>query len=250
MRNSPRYAINSVDHALRLALLLRHEGPVRGADAAERLGIARSTAHRLLAMLVHWDFAEQRDDRTYAPGPVWRHGDASGEASVSAARIRAVALPHLRELTRVTGETSNVQILLGTNVRFLVAVESTQVLRVGDREGRLLPAHLASGGKAILAGLPADRRARHLAAGVDVEALARELRAVRRRGFAINDQATERGVTAIGRVVRNPDGAPVAAVSLALPSLRFRRAALPRLTAPLGRAATAIGGSLADAARG
>jgi len=244
MRNPPRYAINSVDHALRLALLLRHEGPVRGADAAERLGIARSTAHRLLAMLVHWDFAEQLDDRTYAAGPVWRHGDAAGESPRSASGIRAAAVPHLRELTRVTDETSNVQVLFGTNVRFLVSVESTQVLRVGDREGRLLPAHLTSGGKAILAGLPADRRPRHLAAGVDVEALARELRAVRRRGFAVNDQATERGVTAIGRVVRDPHGTPVAAVSLALPSVRFRRSALPHLTAPLARAVTAVESSL------
>ena len=52
MKNKPAYAIDSVDHALHLVQLLQHEGPLRVTDAAERLDVSRSTAHRLLAMLV------------------------------------------------------------------------------------------------------------------------------------------------------------------------------------------------------
>ena len=52
MKNRPAYAIASVDAALLLATLLQQEGPMRVTDAAERLGVSASTAHRLLGMLV------------------------------------------------------------------------------------------------------------------------------------------------------------------------------------------------------
>ncbi|MCX4908974.1 helix-turn-helix domain-containing protein [Streptomyces sp. NBC_00878] len=61
---SAPYPITSVDHALHLATLLQQEGPLRVSDAAERLGVSPSTAHRLLAMLVYRGFAEQRPDRS------------------------------------------------------------------------------------------------------------------------------------------------------------------------------------------
>jgi DNA-binding IclR family transcriptional regulator len=52
LKQPPAYAVTSVDHALRRALMLQLEGPVTVSAAAERLGVARSTAHRLLSMLV------------------------------------------------------------------------------------------------------------------------------------------------------------------------------------------------------
>jgi IclR family acetate operon transcriptional repressor len=51
VKNRPSYAIASVDHALQLATTLQVEGPLTVSEAAERLGVARSTAHRLLSML-------------------------------------------------------------------------------------------------------------------------------------------------------------------------------------------------------
>jgi DNA-binding IclR family transcriptional regulator len=95
---------------------------------------------------------------------------------------------------------------------------ATGLLRVGDREGRLLPAHAASGGLVLLAALPPRRLAEVYrdpdAADVDLPAPARTLGRVRRQGFGLNNQATERGVTAIGLAVRGRDGEAVAALSL------------------------------------
>nr|WP_281374897.1 helix-turn-helix domain-containing protein [Nocardioides soli] len=48
--------------------MLLLEGPMRVTDAAARLGVSPSTAHRLLAMLVYRDFAEQDADKRYRPG--------------------------------------------------------------------------------------------------------------------------------------------------------------------------------------
>ena len=72
MKNKPTYSVASVDHALRLATMLQQEGPMRLTDVADRIEVSRSTAHRLLSMLVYHDFAEQLPDRLYGPGSVLR----------------------------------------------------------------------------------------------------------------------------------------------------------------------------------
>jgi len=53
VQKRPTYSIEAVDNALQLLQLLRDGGTLRLKDAAEELGVAPSTAHRLLAMLVY-----------------------------------------------------------------------------------------------------------------------------------------------------------------------------------------------------
>jgi IclR family transcriptional regulator, acetate operon repressor len=239
VKNRPAYAIASVDSALLLASLLQQEGAMRVTDVAARLGVSVSTAHRLLGMLVYRDFAEQLPDRRYGAGPVLRRGPVR-QASV--ARLREVALPHLRRLVEAVGETANAMVLTGPDVRFVATVESDQVLRVGDRTGRTLPAHLSSGGKAVLATLDEGEVATALDA-LDEAAVARvlrELRTVRRRGLAVNDQATEAGLTAVGIAVPAAGGLTGVALSVAAPTARFTRDRLPAWGAALAEAAGAV----------
>jgi DNA-binding IclR family transcriptional regulator len=240
VKNKPTYSIDSVDHALRLAVLLQQEGPLGVTAAAARLGVARSTAHRLLAMLVYRDFAEQGEDRRYRAGPVLR--SLNGVEPV--VHLRNVALPHLRSLVERTGETANVMVLLGAQIRMVATVECGHILRVGDREGRLLPAHLASGGRAILARMSrAELDARfgdESQTGVEREVVERIVRQTKRRGVAINDQSTEAGLTAIGYAVGAPTESPAAALSLAMPTARYTRRMLPDLVSALADAAQAI----------
>jgi IclR family acetate operon transcriptional repressor len=239
VKNKPAYAIASVDSALLLATLLQQEEPMRVTDAAARLGVSVSTAHRLLGMLVYHDFAEQLPDRRYGAGSVLRRGPVQ-QASV--ATLREVALPHLQRLVDALGETANVMVLAGPDVRFVATVECDHVLRVGDRTGRALPAHLSSGGKAVLATLDDEQLAAVLGPLEEAVAarLARELRTVRRRGFAVNDQATEAGLTAVGVAVPAAAGFTGAALSLAAPTARSPRDRLPVWGAALAETAAAI----------
>jgi IclR family acetate operon transcriptional repressor len=225
-KNRPHYALTSVDHALRLAVMLQVEGPLSVSDAAERLGVARSTAHRLLSMLVYRDFARQGEDRRYHAGPVI---SLSADAQSRTAVLRTIAMPHLHALVGRLGESANLLVLAGDYARFIGSVESTQELRVGNREGMVFPAHLASGGKLLLADLTTEQRRELYAVErwdgraderPDLEALEKELEVVRERGFAINKDRTESGVTAVGRGVRN-DGRVVAAVTVSMPTVRF-----------------------------
>ncbi|WP_324277888.1 IclR family transcriptional regulator [Blastococcus brunescens] len=239
MKNRPAYAIASVDSALLLASLLQQEGAMRVTDVAARLGVSVSTAHRLLGMLVYRDFAEQLPDRSYTAGPVLRRGRQQ-QAPVT--RLRDAALPHLRTLVDAMGETANAMVLAGGDVRFVATVECDQVLRVGDRTGRALPAHLSSGGKAVLATLDAERLTPVVEAlAADTAArLERELRVIRRRGYAVNDQATEPGLIAVGVAVPPAGGVSGAALSLAAPSARYSRDRSPAWASALAEAADAV----------
>lgn len=246
MKNPPNYSVRSVDHALQLAVLLQVEGPLGVGQAAARLGVAPSTAHRLLAMLVYRDFAVQREDHLYAAGPVLSLGAGSQSR---AALLRTAAMPHLAALVDRVRESANLQILAGDHVRFIGSVECTQALRVGKREGMVFPAHLASGGKVILADLAPDRLAalygdERWAGRADqrpaLATLQRELRTVRRQGFAVNAGKTESGVTAVGRAVRDEQGRAEAAVSVSMPSSRYSRDRLPEIVTALALTARDI----------
>lgn len=244
MKNRPIYGIDSVDHALHLAAVLQQEGPMRVADAAKRLGVASSTAHRLLAMLVYRDFATQGPDRRYMAGPVLQRSTSPEPV----AGLRSAALPHLQKLTGLTNETTHVMVVIGDQVRFVATVECAHVLRVGDRENRMLPAHLCSGGRAVLAEhTDAEIEALYStpdSAVTDTARLLRELRRVRRAGFAINDQATETGLIAIGARVPGPPDSLPAAISIAMPTARYRREQLPEWSFRVMATADRIGREL------
>lgn len=232
MKTRPTYAITSVDNALRLATVLQLEGPLTVTEAAERMGVARSTAHRLLGMLCYRDFAMQDNDRRYHVGPVM---GLRGESTETSALLRALALPHLASLTDVAKETSNLTVLSGSLVRFLASVECDQILRVGTREGMAFPAHETSGGLAMLAQLPSPEAEALVCGNADNSdndlpapaALRHQLSLVRSRGFAINNGKTEKGIVAIGVAVVAPTGGRLAGLSLSMPSTRFSRDRIP-----------------------
>jgi DNA-binding IclR family transcriptional regulator len=250
MKQPPAYGVTSVDHALRLAVVLQVEGPLTVSAAADRLGVARSTAHRLLQTLVYRDFAVQGEDRTYRAGPVL---EISGRSPSDAARLRAAAVEPLRVLVDTLGETCNLSVRIGTTVRFVASVECDQALRVGSREGMVFPAHTVTGGLILLAALSPERVdalyvperfADRPQDRPDLVRLQRELRAVRRTGVAVNLERSERGLAAVGRAVLDRQGDAVAAVSVSMPTVRYRRERVPDLVAALGATADAVTRSL------
>jgi IclR family transcriptional regulator, acetate operon repressor len=213
---------------LRILQLLRDSGQVRVSDVAAELGIARSTAHRLLAMLVYRDFAVQAEDRSYRPGPAVSAEPLRAEPTQ---RLRQVMRPHMEALCDQVAETINLVVRLGTQTRFLYTVESAQVLRVGDRQGAILPAWKTSGGKALLAELSdaqlmallrgANGRPPEGMTATERRSLVNEIRLIRDQGYAENIEESESGVCAIGLCVTDKAGSPVAALSVSTPSVRY-----------------------------
>ncbi len=192
-------------------------------------------------MLVYRDFAIQDDQRTYLPGPALSAPQVVGRPLQL---LRRLVQPQMETLCERVQETVDLSVRVGTQTRFLASVESTQLLHVGNRQGTILPAHKTSGGKALLAELDDEQLEglyRHDPAGDEVwlsgparTELLRELRSIRQRGYSVNLQGTETGVSAIGKALRHGSGEAVAALSVAMPSARFDPQQTPALVAELG----------------
>ncbi|BCW63019.1 IclR family transcriptional regulator [Arthrobacter sp. StoSoilB22] len=231
VQKRPTYSIEAVDNALQLLQLLRDGGALRLKDAAAELGVAPSTAHRLLAMLVYRGFAVQDENRRYVPGPAM----GVGPAGLSWTRLlRGLAQPHMELLSSRLDETVNLMVRVGTKVRFLATVEGSNVLRIGDRQGTVMPANRTSGGKVMLAELEPGMieqlfRSQNAEIGGDTipdaeyPAFLRELDTIRGNGFAANFEGTEEGVSALGMALHNRHGHVVGALSVATPATRFRK---------------------------
>lgn len=232
MQNRPVYALNSVDNVLLLITALLEGQTLQVSSAADTLGVARSTAHRLLAMLVYHGFAAQEADKSYrAAGKLRLLGSA---ALASDDDLASIARPHLRALEHELHETVHLIVLVGQQVSFIESVEAEeQGLRVGARKGVRMPAHKTSGGKALLSELSADQLDRLYPKGPpkdsfdDMSSFRRSLATVRRRGYAVNFGESERGVTAVGTCVHDIEGAPIAAVAVSVPSHRLLRPRIP-----------------------
>lgn len=246
-------SLGSVDNALRILLMLRDNRGVRVSQVADDLGVARSTAHRLLTTLHKRGFVVQDAHKVYWPGPVFAEG---GFARTTAGDVASTLHPLVVELTERTGETSHLALLEGNGVRFIDCAESPNLLRVGTRTGMLLPAHSNSAGKVLLAELlPADFTAlypRGIAGPIGTAKsrrsdLLRQFAGIRRRGYASNFDESAQGVTALGAPLRDDAGHVVAALAVAAPSTRCPKGRVAELADVLLEVAARAPAVIADA---
>jgi DNA-binding IclR family transcriptional regulator len=223
---APGAVIGSVDRALRALLMLREQRAVTLTAVSRSLGVAPSTAHRLLTTLVHHGFARQDPmTRAYLPGRALLE---IGLAAVGSLDIRRLARPELEALTAALEETTHLVLRDRAHVVFLDTVESPRAARVTDRTGMTMPAHCTAAGKALLAQLTADELRAVLGpeplapmtpqSRTTLTALERDLREVRRAGYATNFAESERGLSAVAAAIPAPHGTSTVSLSVSVPS--------------------------------
>jgi IclR family pca regulon transcriptional regulator len=198
-------------------------------ELGREAGLSRSTAHRYISTLAALGYLQQDASKKYRLGP--RVLDL-GFAAINSMEVREIAAPHLRELSDKTGFTVNMAILDDLDI---VYVERCRSARSGQREidlnlhvGARLPAYCTSLGKVMLAFLAADDqrdridridfRRRGPNTVTSKTAFARELKQVRARGFAINNEELAYGLRSIGAPVLSHEGTAVGAINLAVHS--------------------------------
>ena len=238
----PQYPIESVDNALKVLLLLGDRPSLRLTDVSQYLGVASSTAHRLLAMLQYRGFVRQdTTTRGYVAGPTL---DGLAMGVLRRLDVRSRARPVLEKLNADLQETVHLGRLEGADVHFIDSIESSRALRVGGRLGRSIPAHCTSNGKALLAGLteaqlealyPEEQLAQLTPHSIATRTeLLEVLARVRAEGFASSDEESEEGVASVA-VALPARHSPRLAVNASAPVSRFtpqvRRDALDHLFA-------------------
>jgi IclR family transcriptional regulator, KDG regulon repressor len=233
-----RYRIQALDRATAILNCFELDQPeLNVRDIAERTGLHKSTAHRIL-MALHLNGLVEQD-----PSSARYHLGLQlvklGEHALQRLDVRVVARPHLEELAAQGKETVHLAVMDGDQVVMLDRVDGPHALCTPSLPGRHFPAHCTSLGKAILAGLDdaevvrlLGSRAlkRHTARTItSVDALLTELRTVRKKGYATTEEELEVGLCTAGAVVRGRSGAIVGAVSISGPCARLRASTLATL---------------------
>lgn len=241
--------LSSVRNAARLLKEFgRGDREIGVTELSRRLGIGKSTAHRLLSTLADERLLEQ-DPQTGA----YRLGLAMYELGASVALhtdLHEASAPVLDQLRNATRETVQVAVLDGREVVYVERRESPQTLRLFGRVGHRNDAHCTSTGKLLLAYLPPDsldetlrgwRLARKTPFTVpDTRALRTALETVRQQGWAENISESELGVASVAAPIRNGRGQVIAAVSVAGPVQRLGNDSLRRFARPVVEAGLAI----------
>ena len=230
-------AVKSVGKVLDI---LEHLGGARGAvsvsDVARSTGLNVSTAFRQLQTLVTRGYVEQDPGhRGYVMGPRFYQ---IASAYLKGQDLAALARPHLEALRDAVGETAYLVILRQNEIVQLGKADGQHVVSASIRTAQREPAYCTATGKVLLSGLSDDALSRYLES-VDMRAytpntitdrtrLEREISSVRRQGFGLDVEEFAEDLCCISVPVRDPNGGGiVAAMSIAMPKLRFKRSLVP-----------------------
>jgi len=228
--------VQSVDRALSIIEVLAEDDEgYRLSDLAIRTGLSTSTVHRLLATLEKRRFVQF--DRSELKWHVGAQSFSVGATLTQRRNFTAQSMPYLRKLRDQTRETANLAVVDDESIIVLTRMESREIMRSLTKVGGRV-AMVASGvGKAVLAtysdedvnaiirrqGMPRLTEK----SIVRPSDLFRELEAVRRQGYAVDDEEARIGLRCVAAVVFSDCSEPLAAISVSGMTSRVTDERLP-----------------------
>ncbi|MDB5947269.1 MAG: Transcriptional regulator [Ramlibacter sp.] len=249
--------LSSVTSALRvLKVFSESEAELGISSIAKRLGLAKSTVHRLAVTLASEGFLEQNPENGR-----YRLGLALFERGILVRRrmeVSNLGLPFLAALRDRTQETVHLAILAQTSIMYLYNLESSQAIGMRSYLGARKPAFCTCEGRVLLAFAPPDVVTavlkeklvpRTQKTTTDPKALLRILEEVRHLGYALDDEESEVGMRGVAAPVRDIAGMVVSAVGLAGPIQRLTKKGLKGFVPQVVATADAVSARLGYRAR-
>jgi DNA-binding IclR family transcriptional regulator len=222
-------AVRSVQIAVSVLECFLATPELGATEVARRVGVAKSTAHRVLVTLAASGLLDRTGGGRYRLGI--RLYDY-GQLAIDRLYLRELALPVLAELRDQIGETVQLGIPSGAEVLYVDRLEGTNGLRFHSGSYRRVPGHSSSTGKAIAAFNPTVREA-VLEAGFVAHttrtpttrgAYLASLDEIRRKGYAASIEEFEVGLSSVAAPILLSSGRAeplaVAAISVAGPTPR------------------------------
>jgi DNA-binding IclR family transcriptional regulator len=237
-RKSP-YRLKVLDRAIAVldALAASGDSGLNLPKVAESVGVAKSTAHRLLMVLgqhrlVFW----RAETDSYVLGiKLFQLGSLAAPQK----HLRDRAHRYLDDLAEETGETAHLAVLDDGQVLHLDKIESDHALRIAVVRGTYGPATSTALGKVLLAELREDQidaiirkyglASRTNSAITSIAELKQHLRLVREHGYALDNEEYSKGLRCVAAPVRGPSGEVLGALGVAGPSIRLSDERIPCL---------------------
>jgi IclR family acetate operon transcriptional repressor len=240
--------VQSVHRALDvLEALAAAGGTASLTDLAAACGLPVPTLHRLASTLADRGYLRQAPDRRYSLGS--RLVPLGTDAH---ALLGERALPVLRGLASLSGESANLAVLTQGRAEYVAQAPGRHTMRTFTEVGNRVALHCTGVGKALLAAIAPAHAARLLGAGpleartaatlTDPAAVRSEIALIRERGYALDEGEMEVGVRCVA--VGMPGAAPMA-VSVSGPAARMTDDRITPVVAALREAAARLRDHLA-----
>jgi IclR family transcriptional regulator, KDG regulon repressor len=221
--------------------------PVRIPDIVQSLGLNRGNVHRLLATLERLGYVERLEDgKVRLSYKIFKMGSTVPHTR----KLDEVTKPFMHRLSEMSDETVNLGVLCADSVIYLDKVEAKQYLRLDHQIGEIDPLYCTALGKVLLSGFSeedlevffasAELRPHTKNTIVNREQLEREIREVRRRGYALDLKELDLNLHCIAAPICDYRSRIIAALSISGPSIRFTRAKINQLAEPMLKITSAI----------
>jgi len=224
------YRIQVIDRAIGvLDVLANDRGPVSLAEMARRVGLAKSSLVRILAVLEQHRMVERNEpDGTYQLGMKLFE---LGSRTLAQFNLERRAAAGLERLVAAVGETAYLSVLDGGEMMVVARAESPRAVHAPATIGRRHPIHCSAVGKALLAFMN-EAAVKAVIAQVKIQgrtrntittmkALLEDLRVTRDRGWALDDEEVEEGLRCVAAPIFDRSGVAIAALGILAPAFRL-----------------------------
>jgi len=224
------------------------EPELTGAELSAKLGLNKSTVHRLTEMMEGRGFLK-RDSRTraYSLGPA-----VLGFTRVVLGQndLGAISRPYIRELRNRTNETVTINVRIGMQRVCIAQVESPHELRMRLNIGNPIPLYCGAASKVLLAALSPEEIEEYLRVTKlepmgpgsirDPRILREQLRKIRSNGYSMSREERIPGGITLAAPVRDMNGDTIASLSVYGPLARVSQKRLASWVPMVTKCAEAI----------
>ncbi|MFH1025147.1 MAG: IclR family transcriptional regulator [Nitrospirota bacterium] len=226
--------VNSIIRAVNILKVLS-EGANQLSDISKKLQLGKGTVHRILTTLEETGFVIQDpSSRRYFLGPLII--SLSSKSAIAHHFLLNCSHEELKRLSDFSRETVNLQVRMGFQRVCLDEVESQEPIKYISGKGSLQPIHLGSAGKLLLSEIM-DEELQSLLDHItfapvctntitDKTAMLREIKKIRKQGYAVSFSERIKGSASISVPIRNYPY-PVA-LSILGPGSRFDEGSMMR----------------------
>ncbi len=248
-------SVSAVKRTMAVLELLSDGSSYSVTEIASTIGFHKSTVYRFLTTLASLGYVSQ---------------DPQSERYTLTDKLITSLLAHplkptlihasgaiMDDLAKETEETIHLALLDGDHLTYIHKIESTRTLRVAVMSssiGSEAPLYCTSLGKVMLAWHTEDfinsylkktKLTPHTKNTITTEErFLAELVSIREKGFGLDDEEHEEGVTCIGAPVFNREGNAVAAISISAPSVRMDEQQIELLSVRIQKSAREISKNL------
>ncbi|TCZ77697.1 IclR family transcriptional regulator [Paenibacillus albiflavus] len=219
-----KLTVRAVERALDILLCFTNSQKLSLTEIASRVGLHKSTVHRLLASLEHKGFV-QRDSATDKYGLGFSLWELSMHLS-QGDDLGVMLLPEMERLRDLVGETVSLYLRDGMERVRIQAVQSNQAIRRVAPVGARLPLYVGASSKVLTAYADeaVQEQVLHEAErsyGYDREAYMQQLQDIRTNGYATSVEEREPGAAAIAVPIVDRSDRLIAALAVSGPANRL-----------------------------